>query len=277
MSAEQLTRKQWDTISAELRAPFDPGDVDFRIQGKANEQTGRAQVVAYVDARAVQDRLDEVVGAGNWSFDWQPLVIEKGEVQVAKGTLALFGVAKADVGTASNFQETLGAVSHCFKRAAVQWGVGRYLYNLHTVWVTVEKSGGRIPDAVLRELRAKLPRPGHVQPPHVAIVPEDEAAAEPEAVTDEERWNPLEDLDFKRRCKAIGLGTQNSVQRMVERAGGYQFGTPYPLEKQRVLDVLADEERKAQVRAKAAAAAAAADEVAASGDLAQVQPQHVRP
>ena len=157
------SRQGWDQISRALQDPFDPAEVDFRVQGRANDQTGRAQVVAYIDARAVQDRLDTVVGAGNWSFDWTPLVIDNGEVMVAKGTLTIHGIAKSDVGAASSFEQSLGAVSHCFKRAAVHWGVGRYLYNLPMSWVPVER-GGRIPEAVLRELRAKLPRvAGHSQ------------------------------------------------------------------------------------------------------------------
>jgi hypothetical protein len=156
--APALTREQWNDISRRLQEPFDPREVDFRVQGKVNEQSGRAQVVAYIDARAVQDRLDAVVGAGNWSFDWTPLVIDRGEVQVTKGVLTLYGVSKADAGSASNFEQTLGAVSHCFKRAAVHWGIGRYLYSLPATWVAVER-GGRIPDAVLNDLRARLPRP----------------------------------------------------------------------------------------------------------------------
>lgn len=153
-----LTPEQWESISSRLREPFDPEEVDFRVQGRANEQMGRGQVVAYIDARSVQDRLDAVVGAGNWSFDWTPVVVDNGEVQVAKGTLTIHGVSKSDAGSASNFEQTLGAVSHCFKRAAVHWGVGRYLYNLPSSWVQVEK-GGRISETVLRELRSKLPRP----------------------------------------------------------------------------------------------------------------------
>jgi hypothetical protein len=160
--SDQLTREQWDDIARQLSEPFDPGDVDFRVQGKANEQTGRAQVVAYIDARAVQERLDAVVGAGNWSFDWQPLVIDKGEVMVAKGTVTICGVSKSDAGSASNFEQSLGAVSHCFKRAAVHWGIGRYLYNLPMNWVSVER-GARIPEPVLRELRGRLPRPAQTE------------------------------------------------------------------------------------------------------------------
>jgi hypothetical protein len=154
----------WQAIGEKLRAPFDPADVDFRVQGRVNEQTGKGQVVAYIDARSVQDRLDEVVGAGNWSFDWEPVVIDKGDVQVAKGTLTILGVSKSDVGTASNFEASLGAVSHCFKRAAVHFGIGRYLYGVSSMWVAVEK-GGRIADETLRSLRARLPRPAGGAPP----------------------------------------------------------------------------------------------------------------
>lgn len=151
----------WREIGEKLRAPFNPADVDFRVQGRVNEQTGKGQVVAYVDARCVQDRLDEVVGPGNWSFEWEPVVIDKGDVQVAKGILTIHGVAKSDVGTASNFEASLGAVSHCLKRAAVHFGIGRYLYSVSSAWVAVEKSGQnwRIPEQVLRDLRAHLPRP----------------------------------------------------------------------------------------------------------------------
>jgi hypothetical protein len=153
------TAEEWESISCKLREPFDPADVDFRVQGRVNEQTNRAQVLAYIDARAVQDRLDAVVGCGNWSFDWSPIVSDNGEVMVAKGTLTVYGVSKSDAGSASNFEQSLGAVSHCFKRAAVQWGIGRYLYSLPIAWVTVER-GGRIPELVLRELRSGLPQPG---------------------------------------------------------------------------------------------------------------------
>lgn len=170
-----LTREQWDDIGRRLREPFDPREVDFRVQGKVNDQSGRAQVVAYIDARVVQDRLDAVVGIGNWSFDWTPLVIDKGEVMVAKSTLTIHGVAKSDAGSASNFEQSLGAVSHCFKRAAVHWGIGRYLYNLPAAWVAAERNG-RIPDAVLRDLRAKLPRPSGLAP--AAEVGESVAAGE---------------------------------------------------------------------------------------------------
>src|SRR5215469_9344237 len=184
ISDQNPNGEEWESISRELRQPFDPSDVDFRVQGRVTEQNNRAQVLAYIDARAVQDRLDAVVGCGNWSFDWSPIVSDNGEVMVAKGTLTVYGVSKSDAGSASNFEQSLGAVSHCFKRAAVQWGIGRYLYSLPVAWVAVER-GGRIPETVLRELRSGLPQPSEravqaadqPQPQHTVQVIDDEKSS----------------------------------------------------------------------------------------------------
>lgn len=153
-----LSSEQWREIARGLQAPFARTDVEFRVQGRANDSTGRAQVVAYVDARVVQDRLDDVVGPGNWSFDWEPVAIENGQVMLAKGTLTILGVSKSDIGSASNFEQSLGCVSHAMKRAAVHWGIGRYLYGLPMTWVNVEK-GGRLSDATIASLRNSLPAP----------------------------------------------------------------------------------------------------------------------
>ena len=165
----EVSSEQWQEIARQLQAPFAREDVEFRVQGRVSDQSGRAQVVAYVDARVVQDRLDQVVGPGNWSFDWEPVLVENGQVMLAKGTLTVLGVAKSDIGSASNFEQSLGCVSHAFKRAAVHWGVGRYLYGLPMSWVTVEK-GGRLSDAVMTSLRNSLPKPAE------AAQSEDEAS-----------------------------------------------------------------------------------------------------
>jgi len=147
----------WRALGRELCAPFAPEAVEWRVQGKATPNQ-RAQLVAYVSARAVAERLDTVVGPGAWSFDWQPLHLDTaGEVQTARGVLTIYGVSKADVGTASNFEASKGCVSDAFKRAAVLWGVGRYLYALPQVWVTLDAKG-RIPEAELGKLRAALAR-----------------------------------------------------------------------------------------------------------------------
>ena len=122
-------------------------------KGGANQRT---TVVAYVDARAVQDRLDAVLGPLGWAFDWQAIhVDDKGDVTIAKGVLTVEGVSKSDVGPASPYEPSKGAVSDALKRTAVLWGVRRYLYTLAPASVTLDAQG-HIPAATLMRLRDAL-------------------------------------------------------------------------------------------------------------------------
>lgn len=159
----------WQAISAKLREPFNPDDVDFRPQGNPNNN-GKAQAVCYIDARAVADRLDDVVGPGAWSFTYEPLVIDKGQIQIAKGRLTIHGVTKEDVGEASNFDASKGCVSDALKRAAVLWGIGRYLYDVGGEWVTLDQYK-RISREDVQRLRGKLPRPASVSSTRPASPP----------------------------------------------------------------------------------------------------------
>lgn len=146
----ELTKEQ----QAELAKPFSPDQVSWRAQGKPTPNT-RVQVVAYLDARDVQDRLDSAVGAGNWTFDWTPIVTNATGLLVAKGTITIFGVSKSDVGDASSIEGTKGTVSDAFKRAAVMWGIGRELYSLGKQDALLD-ARGHITAPELKRLRALL-------------------------------------------------------------------------------------------------------------------------
>ncbi len=150
-----------------LREPFPPQDVEFRIQS-VFERNGKKQaiVVPYIDARAVQDRLDDVVGPENWSFNWEPLMTANGTVTVAKGTLTICGVSKSDVGDAGKTEPTKASVSDALKRAGVMWGIGRYIYALDTMITGVETRGKSecIPAEDVKRLRAALAREAQAQP-----------------------------------------------------------------------------------------------------------------
>lgn len=149
---------EWRAIGAALSAPFAPEAVEWRIAQGKGKPGERAQLVAFISARDVAQRLDDVVTPGGWSFDWTPLHVDAaGNVQTARGALTLLGVTKADIGTASNYEPSKGCVSDCLKRCAVLWGIGRYLYGLPAVWITLDDKG-RIPDAALAKLRAGLQR-----------------------------------------------------------------------------------------------------------------------
>src|SRR5690349_19632128 len=100
----------WECIGRELAAPFDPAIVEWRPSGKAAAGK-RCQITAYVGARVVEQRLDEVVGPGDWSFEIEPLVVDGGELRVARGRLTIYGISKDDIGTASNWEPSKGCAS----------------------------------------------------------------------------------------------------------------------------------------------------------------------
>ena len=123
----------------ELRKPFPRHKVSWRAQQVSLKgEQAKALALAYIDARDVADRLDEVVGPENWQcrYEFSP---------DGKKTLCEIGIRcgtewiwKADGAGDSDIEAEKGALSDAFKRAAVKWGVARYLYDLKSPWVPCE-------------------------------------------------------------------------------------------------------------------------------------------
>jgi hypothetical protein len=96
------------------------------------------RALAYVDARAIQDRLDDVLGVAGWQDAYR--VLPDGSV-VCRLRCLIGGhwITKTDVGGQSEQPDggdrTKAAFSDALKRAAVKFGVGRYLYRLPSQWV----------------------------------------------------------------------------------------------------------------------------------------------
>lgn len=136
-------------ISALLKAPFP--NVSWRVQSKKNATAqGKVRVVAYIDARDVMDRLDEVVGPDNWSFDWIPITTANGEVVTAKGMLTVCGVTRSDIGEAGDIEKSKAAVSDALKRAAVHFGCARYLYDLGAQYAALDGNSNILPQEKAR-------------------------------------------------------------------------------------------------------------------------------
>lgn len=104
----------------------------WRVQSFSKNKP-MAQIVAYIDARDVMKLLDEVVGAENWQSDYKEV---KGNVYAGVSIKVNDEwVWKWDCGTESNMEAEKGEASDSFKRAAVKWGVGRFLYDLDIKYV----------------------------------------------------------------------------------------------------------------------------------------------
>jgi hypothetical protein len=130
-------------------------------------------------------RLDAVVGPANWSFDFDVL---SPDGKMVRGKLTVLGVTKCDAGEGSSEDEVLkSAVSDALKRAAVHFGIGRYLYYLPSVWAPYDQRKRQFvepprisPAAVERALAiCGIPTGGTVQLSRPK--PERATAAPPEA------------------------------------------------------------------------------------------------
>lgn len=119
------------SVYDKLCAPFPPNEVDFLCQSITQDAT-KALAVPYIDSRSVMKRLDEVVGPDNWAFV-PAQVQENGSVV---GYLTIYNVTKGDVGFRGGDDDAAikGAASDALKRAAIHFGIGRYLYDLPKVW-----------------------------------------------------------------------------------------------------------------------------------------------
>ena len=139
-----MAEKDPRAIQAALGAPFAPEDLEWRLQTTMEDKM-RGLAVPYVTNRAIQSRLDDVVGPENWHNEYKPWhSADKKEAQIC-GIAIYFEdrgwVQKWDGAEDSDIEPIKGGLSDSMKRAAVQWGVGRVLYNMDTVWVDVEKRG----------------------------------------------------------------------------------------------------------------------------------------
>ena len=124
-----------------LRAYFAPHDIEWKL-GNVNKGSLTGLAMPYITSRAIQNRLDETCGPENWQDEYRPWK-EKSQLCGISINTANGWVTKWDGADDTAYQATKGGLSDSFKRAAVKWGIGRYLYNLPPVWVPVVQIAGK--------------------------------------------------------------------------------------------------------------------------------------
>lgn len=119
-----------------LRDPFPTNTIKVKPQSVTQDQS-KGLVTYYVDARIVAERLNEVVGSDQWSDEYR-VISGPQEGTPVECRLTVNGVTKADVGQVKpgelDEKSWKSAYSDAFKRAAVKFGVGAYLYESPNVW-----------------------------------------------------------------------------------------------------------------------------------------------
>lgn len=135
-----------------LKAPFPKDKIHWRIgsTNKRSEQRKNGQnakatkgiPLAYIDARDVMERLDDVLGPENWQAEYPfPGCCRIGVFIESATTVLAEWVWKSNGAGETDIEGAKGQYSDAFKRAAVLWGVGRYLYDLPNEWVDLDDWG----------------------------------------------------------------------------------------------------------------------------------------
>lgn len=115
-------------------------DIECRV---AQTSEKGVQLLLYKNARVDMNILDETVGAENWSREHYEckgnLFCRVGiNVNYADATKEPRWVYKSDCGTESNTEKEKGEASDSFKRACVNFGIGRSLYTSPFIWIKAE-------------------------------------------------------------------------------------------------------------------------------------------
>jgi hypothetical protein len=152
-----------------LTAPFPPDRVSWRV-GSTTQDKRRGLALAYIDARDVMERLDRVCGPENWQSRY-PHATGKTVCEIGI-KIGHDWIWKADGAGDTEFEADKGALSDAFKRAAVRWGIGRYLYDIEAIWVDIEPAGRsyRIAPHEQARLRAALGKGKSPAAPQAAAV-----------------------------------------------------------------------------------------------------------
>ena len=125
-----MTIIDWRTLHAALAQPFDERDLRYRAGAVSRDKT-KAQALPYVDPRAYEDRLNQLV-PGDWNVTFKPW----GESRIIC-SLTIHGVMRSSTGEAGDSPTGIAGTSaeaQAFKRACARFGLGRYLYAITPQW-----------------------------------------------------------------------------------------------------------------------------------------------
>ena len=133
------------TIAEQLKQPFPINKVHWRV-GATNAkklnckpwEATKGIALAYIDARDVIHRLDTVCT----EFSWQARYPNTGNGNLCVCEIGIRyndeWIWKANGAGATDVEAEKGKASDAFKRAAVLWGIGAYLYALPNKWHDLE-------------------------------------------------------------------------------------------------------------------------------------------
>jgi hypothetical protein len=140
-----------------LSQPFDSKTIGIKVNSFSKDRT-KAMLVCYLQHTDVYGRLDSVDPDWSCETTWE---MTRGEHVYVQVKLTVKGVSRENVGDGEDHKS---ATSDALKRAAMLFGIGRYLYDAETVWVPYNDQTDRFKtytladyEAALRKGQSKLP------------------------------------------------------------------------------------------------------------------------
>lgn len=224
-------------IQEKLQNPFKPEEIEWRV-GSTNGDKTKGLALPYITNRAIQNRLDEVFGCFGWKNEYKEW---KGDAQLCGISIFHNGewITKWDGADNSNMDGTKGGLSDSMKRAAYQWGIGRYLYEMPTIWVAIRQAGKsyvlsetpQVPKKFLpKDLQNGAPENGNKKSFAETHSPSVASGAEAmeESITSEQTFKELQKESFitEKECQNFcilqqKLGISDVTVREMLKAKGY--------------------------------------------------------
>lgn len=140
-----------DHVLQQLSKPFPAAHISW-LPGAIMKDKAKCLAMAYADLRAYQNRLDEICGL-QWAVTYTPW----NDRVICHITVS--GVTRSSTGEAEGGGNAgTSAEAQAFKRACAMFGLGRYLYDLPSVWVEYDDSRRAITDTALATLNERYAR-----------------------------------------------------------------------------------------------------------------------
>ena len=119
-----------------LTADFPEETWRWRIQQAGLKKDGKpwARIIPYVDARDIQERLDQVAFPQNWQVAYE--FHQKGVLATLSLRIDASWVTKQDGSDETEIEPFKGGISRALVRAASVWGIGRHLYDTPVTFAT---------------------------------------------------------------------------------------------------------------------------------------------
>lgn len=189
----------WDM----LNEPFPPEELQWRVEALSKDQR-RALIAAYVNHKAVLDRLDEVAGVQSWHDSYEVLQApsQAAGFYTVKCRLTIMEIAKEDVGEGDSLK---AAFAEALVRAAAKFGIGRFPQQ----WVDYDPTSGKFTPPHLGDMVEGHGRSDFGVDPQEAQPPHSESKPEPQELIDR----------LIERLRQAGLGKQAAL--IVMKYGGY--------------------------------------------------------